>query len=59
MKILERQSQKNLGDAVANKDLDKCARMCLTDIWVTKIQSDMETWACKYGFLNFSSIHEK
>ena len=59
MKILERQSQKNLGDVVANKHLDKRPRMCLTDIRVTKSQSDMETQACKYHFLNFSSIHEK
>ena len=59
MKILERQSQKNLGDAVANEHLGKCVRMCLTYIWVTKSQIEMEKQTCKYGFLNCSSIQEK
>ena len=59
MEMLKRQSWKNLGDMVANEHLGKCVKVCLTDIWVTKSQRDMETWACKYGFLNFSSIHEK
>ena len=43
MKILERQSQKILGDMVANEHLTKCAKVCLTDIWVAESQSDMET----------------
>ena len=50
MEILNRQSQKNWGDAVANEHLGKCVKVCLTDIWVTKSQSNMETQACKYGF---------
>ena len=36
MKILERWSQKNLGDAVANEHLEKCVKVCLTDIPLTK-----------------------
>ena len=59
MKILERQPQKNLGDAVASEHLDKCVRMCLTDIGVTKNQNDMEKRQCKYCCFNLSSIYEK
>ena len=55
----EKAVSRNLGDVVANEHLSKCVKVCLTDILVTKSQSNMETWDCKYGFLNFSSIHEK
>ena len=43
---------KNLDDAVTNEHLGKCVKVCLTNIQVTKSQSNMETWACKYGILN-------
>ena len=42
MKILKRQSLKNLGDAVANKHLGKCVKVCLTNIQVTKSQKHYE-----------------
>ena len=38
----------NLGDAVINQYEDNCVKMCLTDIWVTESQSDMETHQGKY-----------
>ena len=47
---------KNVG---ANEHLEKCVKVCLTNIWIMKRQNDMETQACKYGFLNSSSIHEE
>ena len=54
----EKAVSKNLGDVVPNEHLGKCVKVCLTNIHVTKSQSNMETQDCKYGFLNFSSIHE-
>ena len=38
MKILERQSQKNVCGTVANEHLGKCVKVCLTDIQVTESQ---------------------
>ena len=58
MIMLKRQSQKNLGDAVINLHLGHCVRICLTDIWVTKSQNDMETRASKYSVINLSFIYE-
>ena len=49
MRMLERQSQENLGDVVTNQHLDNCVKVCLTDIQVAGSQSNMETHACKYG----------
>ena len=37
-----RQTCKKLDDVVANEHLDKCARMCWTDIWVTGSQNGIE-----------------
>ena len=51
MKIVERWSQKNLGDVVVNEHLGKCVKVCLTDILVTESQNIMETQSGKYGFL--------
>ena len=42
MEILKKWSQK-LGDVVVNEHLGKCVKVCMTDIWVTKSQSNMET----------------
>ena len=36
-----------LGDMLINKHQDNCVKVCLTDIWVTKRKSDMETRQCK------------
>ena len=41
MKILEKQSQKNLGNMVANEHLGKCVKVCLTNIWVAGVKT---TW---------------
>ena len=50
---------KNLGDMVANKNLGKCVKVSLTDIWVTESQNVMKTQSGGYGFLNFSLKLEK
>ena len=42
IKILERKYCKKLGDAVANEHLGKCARTCLTNIWVAGSQNGMK-----------------
>ena len=55
----KKKKKKKIGDAVANEHLGKCVKVCLTDIWVTESQSVMETRSGEYGFLIFSSIHEK
>ena len=38
---------KNLGVVVIKQNQDNCVKVCLTNIWVTKSQSDMETRQCK------------
>ena len=43
----EKAVTQNLGDMVINQCLDNCVKVCLTDILVTKSQSDMETRQCK------------
>ena len=49
MKILTKQSKENFDDMVANECQDKCVRMCLIDIQVTKSQSIMETQSGNHG----------
>ena len=48
MRMLE-SSLKILGDVVTNECLGKCVKMCVTDIWVAGIQSNIAPHACKYG----------
>ena len=47
MSTQKRQSHKYLGDVVINQHQDNCVKVCLTNIQVTKSQSNMETQQCK------------
>ena len=59
MKIVQKGSRENLGNAVANEHLGKCVKHVLTDIQVAGSQIVMETRSGKHGFLNFSLRFEK
>ena len=51
MRMQKRQAWENWGDAIANKHLGKCVKVCMTDIWVAENQNMMEKPEGKMCFI--------